>query len=79
MNRRYPETSIKPPHTPNTGGLSTPSTWSMGRTDGPNTASTGSMSSTCARVQAVPVVQKSKLRGVLRVSRVLIKILRVIL
>ena len=41
----------------------------MSSTDGPNTASTGSISSTCARVQAVPAVQKSKILGVLRVSR----------
>ena len=60
---------------------------SMSSTDGPNTASTGSMRSTYARVQAVTAVQKLKILGVLRVSRVLnpeilqhsSKILRVIL
>ena len=36
-----------------------------------NTAGTGSVSSTYARVQAVPAAQKSKILGVLRVSRVL--------
>ena len=59
----------------------------MSSTDSPNTASTGSMSSTYARVQAVPAVQTSKVLGILRVSRVLnpqilehsSKILRVIL
>ena len=59
----------------------------MSSTDGPNTASTGSMSSTYARVQAIPAVQKIEILGVLRVSRVLnpeilqhsSKILRVIL
>ena len=43
----------------------------MSGTDGPNTASTGSMSSTYVRVQAVPAVQKSEILGVLRVTRVL--------
>ena len=59
----------------------------MSSTDGLNTASTGSMSSAHARVQVVPAVHKSKILGVLRVSRVLnpeildhsSKILRVIL
>ena len=59
----------------------------MSSTDGPNTASTGSISSTCARAQAVRAVQQSKIPGVLQVSRVLNpeilqhsrKILRVIL
>ena len=59
----------------------------MSSTDGHNTAGTGSMSSTYARVQAVPAAQKSKILGVLRVARVLnpeilqhsSKILRVIL
>ena len=37
----------------------------MSSTDGPNTASTESMSSTYARVQAVPAVQTSKILGVL--------------
>ena len=54
-----------------TGGLNTRSTWSMSGTGDPYTASTGSISSTYARVQAVPAVQTSKARGVLRVSRVL--------
>ena len=43
----------------------------MNSTDGPNTASTGSMGSTYARVLAVPAVQASKVLGVLGVSRVL--------
>ena len=43
----------------------------MSSTYVPNTASTGSMSSTYTRVQAVPAVQKCKRLGVLRVSRVL--------
>ena len=59
----------------------------MSNTDGPNTASTESMSSTYARVQAVPAVPTSKVLGARRVSRVLnteilqhsSKILRVIL
>ena len=34
----------------------------MSSTDGPNTASTGSMSSTYARVQAVLAAKKSKIR-----------------
>ena len=42
----------------------------MSSTHGPNTASTGSTGSTYARVQAVPAVQKSKILGVLRESRV---------
>ena len=41
----------------------------MSNTDGPNTASTESMSSTYARVQAIPAVQTSRILGVLRVSR----------
>ena len=50
----------------------------MSSTEGPNTPSTGSMSSTNPRVQAVPGVQTSKLLGVLQVSRVLnTEILRV--
>ena len=40
----------------------------MSSTEGPNTPSTGSKSSTYSRVQAVPGVQTSKLLGVLRVS-----------
>ena len=43
----------------------------MSSTDGPNTARTGSLSSTYARVQALSAVQKIKIHGVLRVSRVL--------
>ena len=42
----------------------------MTSTDGPNTASTESMSSTYGRVQAVPAAQTSKILGLLRVSRV---------
>ena len=44
--------------------------WSMSRAEGLNAASTGSMSSACPRVQAVPAVQTSKIIGVLRVSRI---------
>ena len=44
----------------------TRTTWSRSNTDGLNTASTGSMSSTYPRVQAVPAVQKPKLFGVLQ-------------
>ena len=59
----------------------------MSSTEGPEPPSTESMSSNYTRVQAVPGVQKSKLLGVLRLSRVLnpgiphhpSKILRVIL
>ena len=43
----------------------------MSSTDGPNAASTGSMSSTYTWGQAVPAVQKPKILGALRVSRVL--------
>ena len=43
----------------------------MSSTEGPKPPSTGSMTSTYTRVQAVPGVQTSKLLGVLRVSRVL--------
>ena len=43
----------------------------MSSIDGPYTASTGIMSSAYARVQAVPAVQKPKILGALRVSRVL--------
>ena len=50
----------------------------MSSTEGPNTPSTGSMSSTYTRVQAVLGVKTSTLLGVLRVSRVLdTEILRV--
>ena len=50
----------------------------MSSTEGPNTPSTGSISSTYTRVQAVLGVNTSKLLGVLRVSRVLdTEILRV--
>ena len=45
----------------------------MSRTEGPNTPSTRSMSSTYTQALAVPGVQTSKIRGVLRVSRVLIE------
>ena len=43
----------------------------MSSTEGLNTASTGSMSSTYPRVQAVPAVSSCKILRVLRVSRVL--------
>ena len=41
----------------------------MSSTDGPNTASTESMSSTYTRVQTAPVVQKPKIHEVLRGTR----------
>ena len=43
----------------------------MSSTEAPNIASTGSMSSTYPRVQAVPAVSSCEILGVLRVSRVL--------
>ena len=50
----------------------------MSSTEGSNTPSTGSMSITYTRVQAVLGVKTSRLLGVLRVSRVLdTEILRV--